>query len=290
MSIVNELKKTQEIKKTVRYHQNEKNLGYVVKSFVIGTNASQMDRIISFFLTLLLIDGEYSFIRKSLIESGFGSELFGGDQENGFWDPQENLLIHIGLKNVKTENFDTVAGLIDDLLIQSSKNKFTDLEIESVFSIIEMTYRQMKWMMPGQPMGINFISRILISTNYGHSAPAPLEFQTQLNLLRGQITGDPNFIKNLIEIKLINCNQKFHLEVYPDPEFDTKLKGIETENLELIQKNLKPKEIENLKFKNAELETWQSKPDDIDILNRLPALKSADLIEKKRIKPVVYKI
>ncbi|PLX27100.1 peptidase M16 [Candidatus Parcubacteria bacterium] len=210
----------------------------------------------------ILIGNISSPLRKSLLESGFGTELC---DVSGFDNENLDTKFVIGLKDVKKENISKVQDLIIVTLEDLVKNKIDRKIIEATINKKEIKKKNITNI--PYPYGIKLFLELASPLVHDCSLRERMAIDNNLKSIREKV--DDNYFENLIKKYLLENKHRAYIRLSPDMEMTAKNLQKENEQLLKIEKTLNQEDKERIIRENNKLREMQEAEDDSDILPKL---------------------
>ncbi|MZG52438.1 MAG: peptidase M16 [Nitrospinae bacterium] len=220
-------------------------------------------------LSHLLLGTSASPLRKALIDSQLGSEIFGG----GFDDNRADTLFAVGLKGTEAEHEDKILGIIDSTLTDLVENGIEEDMVRSAVNSVDFRLREANF--GGFAKGIVYNIQTLGSWLYDQDPFSHLKFEKIMRKIKRK--SSQGYFEKLIKRYLIENSHKSILVATPQAGLGKKQEARERKKLREIKKSLSQKEINSLIEETGRLQENQLKPDNPEALATLPSLEIKDV-------------
>ncbi|MFN2275535.1 MAG: insulinase family protein, partial [Anaerolineales bacterium] len=255
-------------------------------AWLLPVNDDPLLSLATAMLAHILMGTPASPLRKALIESGMGEDVFGTgvDDDLGLMDMLRQLYFNAGLKGIKGENVEAVERLILDTLKDLAEAGIDQETVNASVNTIEFQLRENNF---GRlPRGLVIFIRALSTWKYGGDPLQPLHFTEPLSAIKDRLVSEPRFFEGMLAEHLLENPHRVTLHMQPDPAFQSKLEEAEQTRLRETAAKLSSEERQRI-FENArEVQRLQETPDSPEDLAKLPMLELDDLEKKVRTIPL----
>jgi len=252
-------------------------------SWLLPVNDDPLMALSGSILAHILMGTPASPLRKALIESGLGEDVFGSGTDDDL-SSFHQLYFNAGLKGIEGTNVEAVASLILDTLQNLAKTGFDSGTVRASLNTIEFQLRENNF---GRlPRGLALFIRALNTWAYGGDPFDPLRFSTPLKTIREKFDTEPRFFENMLEKQILKNSHRVTLHMKPDPAFQEKLEEGERLRLEQVSKALSEEERAEVIENTRAIQRLQEIPDQPEDLAKLPMLTLDDLEKQARSLPI----
>ena len=215
----------------------------------------------------LLLGTSASVLRKTLLDSGLGSDVVGG----GFSGELLQGTYSVGMKGVKTaKDAERVHGIMQSCLENLS---LTDNAIAASMNTLEFRIREFNT--GGYPKGLLIMLGAMSKWNYGCDPIATLAFEQDLALLKAEAS--PEFFERLARKRLVDNSHRVRVDLLPSTTLEGKMVEAESAKLRDAKAAMSSLEIDEVIEKTAELRALQSKEDSTEDKATIPRLSLSDI-------------
>jgi Zn-dependent M16 (insulinase) family peptidase len=254
--------------------------------WLLPINDDQLTALSSTVLSHILMGTPASPLRKALIESGMGEDVFGSgtDGNMSLFDMLRQLYFYAGLKGVEGTKVEAVENLILETLHDLAEEGIDPETVRSSINTIEFQLRENNY---GRlPRGLVLFIRALSTWKYGGDPFNPLRFSRPLAAIKKGLQADRRYFERLIVKHLLDNPHRVTLHMDPDPAFQEKLQAAEGARLENTAASLSQQQREQIHENTLEIQRIQETPDRPEDLAKLPMLKPDDLERRARSLPI----
>ncbi|NOH17013.1 insulinase family protein [Clostridium cochlearium] len=217
----------------------------------------------------LLLETQAAPLKRALIESGIGKDVF-GSYENSIFQPFFSIIV----KNSNDDKKQEFISIVRDTLNKLVKEGIDKKLVEASINIKEFALREADF--GGYPTGLIYGIKCMDSWLYDEEPLMHLRYEKQLNKIKTNALNN-NYFENLIEKYLLNNSHSSLLIVSP-------AKGIAEKKNEKIRKNLRKykeslteEELDNLIKETKVLKERQITEDSQENLKKIPLLSIEDI-------------
>ncbi len=254
--------------------------------WLLPVNDDPLTALASSMLAHILMGTPASPLRKVLIESGMGEDVFGSgvDDDMGLFDMLRQLYFNAGLKGVEGANVEVVEKLILDTLQSLADSGLDEETVRASVNTVEFQLRENNF---GRlPRGLVLFIRALSTWKYGGDPFNPLRFSEPLSAIKEKLDTEPRFFEKMLAKHILENPHRVTLHMKPDPAFQEKLEQAERSRLEQVSVGLSQVERERVFENTREIQRIQETPDRPEDLSRLPMLSIDDLEKRTRTLPI----
>ncbi|XP_036887766.1 presequence protease, mitochondrial [Sturnira hondurensis] len=217
-------------------------------------------------LSSLLIGGPNSPFYKALIESGLGTDF---SPDVGYNGHTREAYFSVGLQGIAEKDIQTVRDIVDRTIDDVITKGFEDDRIEALLHKIEI---QMKHQ--SVSFGLALTSYVASCWNHDGDPVELLKLGSQVARFRQCLEENPQFLQEKVKQYFKNNQHKLTLSMKPDDKYSEKQAQMENEKLRQKVSALSLEDKQQIYNKGLELQTQQSKAQDVSCL---PALKVSDI-------------
>lgn len=228
----------------------------------------------------LLLDTPAAPLKKALLESGLGKDVFGQYIGSVLQTP-----FSVVLKNSNEDRKDEFEEVVFDTLHDLVENGIDKKLIEASINSMEFTLREADYQ--GYPKGLFYAMKSLSTWLHGETPFTPLEYEPALKILRRGLT--ENYFEKLIDEYLLNNTHRSLLVVRPRQGLEEDKTAALRKKLSDYKASLSPDQIEELVEQTKALRERQSIPDSPEVLEKIPSLSRKDIRSKSEELPLAEK-
>jgi Zn-dependent M16 (insulinase) family peptidase len=229
-------------------------------------------------LSYALIGSQASPLRKALVDSGLGEDVYGG--VSGAY---RQMGFSVGMKNFAAEDEDAITALIFATMEQVAAEGFDTDMIEAALNSIEFSLRENNT--GGAPRGLSLYLRALGTWLYDGDPLAPLRYEAPLAYVKQKLSEDPAFLQGLIRTYLLENNHRVTVTLHPDANYNQQLEADEAARLASAQAAMDAKALAHVRSNADTLRAMQNRADPPELLDALPSLTLGDLEPTNRTIP-----
>jgi Zn-dependent M16 (insulinase) family peptidase len=246
-------------------------------SWLLPVNDNPVFTLSTAILAHLLMGTPASPLRKALIDSGFGEEVYGSGYSGGIeiFEFLNQLIFTAGLKGVNPDAIGEIETLILATLSDLVKNGIEPNALEASLNSIEFQLREANT--GSLPRGIMYMFIALCFWNYGRDPLALLAFTEPLKAIKNKIETNRSFFENMIQHLLLDNTHRVTLQLMPDSDFISDRIQDEQTRLNNVKNLMSSKQIDELVKTTADLNKLQQTPDRPEDLAALPLLGLNDI-------------
>ena len=189
---------------------------YLMLNWLIGDATDPEDVVLCRILSLILIGNEGSPLRKSIIDSKLGTDLF----DNRFlMRPGVNTIgphstFHIGLTGSEADRIEAFTELVVNTLAQIADTEIDPETVNAAFQQITYDYQEVTPRFPFQMM-----ARVINTWIYEKEPTLFLKMGSVLSAIRQRWEQNPRIFNKLIREKLLNNQHRLTTVLSPDPGY-----------------------------------------------------------------------
>ena len=246
---------------------------YLMLSWLIGDRTDPEDTVLCRILRLILLGNEGSPLRKAIIDSKLGADLFDIGFLDGITGPHDTF--HIGLVGTEADRVEAFTELVVNTLTQIANTDIDTKEIEAALQQITYNYQEVTPAFPFQMM-----VRVINTWIYEKEPTLFLKMGNVLSAIRQRWEQNPRLFNDLIRERLLDNPHRLTTILSPDPGMQAHLDTKEDARLKTIRSQLTDEQMVEIAADAAELERLNGQPNSPDDLAKLPQLHISDLPEK----------
>lgn len=254
--------------------EREENRSYLSLNFVLGENIDPKLYLMTDIIGLLLIDTEAAPLKKALLDSNIGEDVF--SMTTGGIQPGFSIVVKNSSQNKKEEFEEIVWTTLKDLV----KKRINKELIESALNIMEFNLREA---MRFSTKGLIYNMQVLDSWLYNGDPTVHLQYEDTLKELRTHM--EDGYFERFIEEKLINNTHSSLVIVKPEKGLGNKEVERTERELEEYKNSLSEEEIKELIKENKELRAMQLSEDTEEAKATIPKLSLDDVEAKAEVIP-----
>jgi len=236
---------------------------HIVLGWLLGQSIDLEEALKMQLLSGVLLDDGASPLRRALETTKLGSApspLCGVEESN------REISFMCGVEGSKPENAAAVEKLVLDVLRDVARNGVPQERVESVLHQLELMQREVSG--DSYPYGLQLILEALPAAIHRGDPIAVLNLDPVLESLRNQIK-DPQFIKDLVQTRLLDNLHRVRLTLQPDPQLAKEQVRDEVERLQQIKATLDEQQKLAIVQLAKDLKHRQEQEDDPDVLPRV---------------------
>jgi hypothetical protein len=251
--------------------ENEKDKTFLSLNFVVGKSSNFELNLATDILEHMLLETPASPLRKALLSSGIGKDVF-GFYDNEIMQP----VLSIILKNSNMEDKERFKKIVFETLEQLVKDGIDKKLIKASINTKEFGLREADF--KELPKGLVYNVQSLSTWLYDEDPFICLEYEKPLEKIKTALTSD--YFETLIKKYILKNNHDSLLILKPDKEIaERKTKEIK-KKLSDYKSNLSEEEMNKLVSQTQGLKKRQSTPDSPEDLASIPLLSLKDINPK----------
>ena len=249
----------------------------IMLSWLIGDATDPEDVILCRILSLILLGNDGSPLRKAIIDSKLGTDLYDGNflMPLGVSRTGPHNTFRIGLTGSEGNRVEAFTELVINTLRQIADAEIDSADVEAAFQQATYDYQEIT---PRYPFEI--MVRVIQSWIYEKDPTLFLKMGTYLSAIRQQWEQNPHIFNELIRERLLNNPHRLTTVLSPDPEMQSRLDANLDERLKTIRSQLTDQQMRQIAADAAELERLSGEPNSPEDLAKLPQLHVSDLPEE----------
>ena len=250
---------------------------YLMLSWLIGDATDPEDVVLCNILSLILLGNQGSPLRKAIIDSKLGTDLF----DPGFIMPLgvsrtgPHNTFRIALKGSEVNRVEAFTELVVNTLTQIANAEIDKASVEVAFQQATYDYQEITPRFP-----FRMIQRVVQSWIYEREPTLFLNMGTRLSAIRQRWEQNPRIFNELIRERLLENPHRLTTVLSPDPSMQARLDTNLNERLKSIRAQLTDEQTIAVAADAAELERLNGQPNSPEDLAKLPQLRVSDLPEK----------
>lgn len=248
-------------------------------SWLLPSPTPDLDMALS-VLSYMLVSTPASPLRKALIESGLGEELTGG----GLSDHLRQMTFSVGLKGIKASDSDKVQALILETLQSIADSGFTPELIEATINTLEFNLRENNT--GSFPRGLDMMLDALRFWLHDEDPIQAISFEGPLNYVKDNISNNPMWLSKLIQEHLLDNQHLVVATLEPKVGLRQSEEEAEFKRLQDLKATLSDAEKQTIVEQTHTLKELQEKPDDPEVLAKLPTLTLNDIDKEGKEIPI----
>lgn len=246
---------------------------FLTLNWIVGDATDPLAVVLWQVLDLILLGHEAAPLRKALIDSHLGADVFmAGADTHGY-----ELTFHAGLKGSEPDRTDAFEKLVLQTLQELANQPFDPPVVEAAFQ--QFAYHTLE-------VTSQFPLRLLSAANaawpFGADPVAFLRMRHHWDECRRRYATDQLLFNRLIREHLLQNTHRLRIALVPDPDLQRRNDDALRQKLSALRQRLLPAEIEQIAQTAAALEAEQTKPNPPEAIAKLPQLKVSDLPAKPR--------
>lgn len=248
--------------------EEEKDKTYLSLNYSVGKSKDTELYLALEILEYLLLETSSSPLKKALIDSKIGKDVF-GMYDNSVLQPTFSVIAKNSNEDKKEEFKDIILKTLERLVEEGIDKKL----IESAINIKEFNLREADYQ--GYPKGLIYNIKCMDSWLYGENPYMHLEYEHILKKIKESV--DNRYFENLIKKYLIQNKHCSIVTIKPKKGLEGKRKEKIKEKLANYKNSLSNSEIEKLIENTKKLQKRQTTKDSEEDLNKIPLLSIDDI-------------
>ena len=224
-------------------------------------------------LELILLGNEAAPLKKALIDSKLGADVFLAGTDN----PGHEFTFHVGLKGSEVDRAEKFEKLVLDTLREIAGTPLAADRVAAAFQQLAYQTLEVKTLFP---------LHLLYGSNYTwpfNGDPLTyLRMSDHLAACRQRYAADPEIFNKLIKTGLLKNHHRLLAVVRPDREIQARRDAAFAKQMTDRRAQFTGEQIAAIAKTAAELEAAQGVPNSPEALAKLPQLKASDLPAKPR--------
>lgn len=264
----------------VSKEETEEGKTYLCLSWVTA-RSTDPDLCLAFeILEHLLLDTPAAPLKRALLESGLGKDVFGQYTDSLLQTP-----FSVVLKNSNEDRKDEFKNVVFKTLHNLVERGIDKKLIEASINSMEFELREADYQ--GYPKGLFYAMKSLSTWLHGETPFTPLEYEPALEILRRGLT--ENYFEELIEEYLLKNNHRSLLILRPRKGLEEDKNTVLRKELADYKATLSAEQIEGLVEQTKALSEHQNIPDTPEALAKIPCLSRGDIKSRAEELPLVEK-
>ena len=243
---------------------------HLMLSWLVGDSTDPEDTVLCRILSLILFGNEGSPLRKAIIDSKLGTDLF----DNGFLDglTGPNRTFHVGLIGSEADRIGAFTELVVNTLAQIADADIDTETVEAAFHQLTFDYQEITPRFPFQMM-----KRVINTWIYEKEPTLFLNMGACLSTIRQRWNQNPRIFNELIRERLLDNPHRLITVITPDPGMQARIDANEKARLNAIRAQLTDEQTRQIAADASELERLNGQPNSPEDLAKLPQLHISDL-------------
>ena len=266
-----------EMEYSISSEESEEDNTYLSYNKVIGTSLDEKLYLAFQILDYALLSAPGAPITKALLEAGIGKDI-SGSYDSSTYQP----IFSIVAKNANEEQKAEFVKVIEDTLKGIVENGMDKKALEAGINYHEFRYREADF--GGYPKGLMYGLQIMDSWLYDDEKPfIHIEALDTFEFLKAQVgTG---YYEELIRKYLLENTHGAIVLIKPEKGRTARMDKELQEKLQAYKESLTEEERKELVERSNALEAYQSAPDAVENLEKIPVLSREDI--SKEIEPII---
>ena len=252
---------------------------YLMLSWLIGDKTDPVDLVLCQILSLILFGNEGAPLRKAIIDSKLGADLFdlghlmspGTDTMVG----GPNTTFHVGLTGSEADRIGAFTELVTNTLREIADTDIDKGRVNAAFQQITYDYQEIT-----PYFSFQLMERVINTWIYEGDPTSFLKMGTCISTVRQLWEQNPRIFNEMIRERLLNNPHRLTTIVSPDPGMQARFDADEEARLKAIRAQLTDEEMKQVAADAAELERLNGQPNSPEDLAKLPQLHVSDLPEQ----------
>ena len=257
--------------------ESEEDNTYISYNKVIGTSLDEKLYLAFEVLDYALLSAPGAPLKRALTDAGIGKDIM-GSYDNGIYQP----IFSVIAKNANVEQKEAFVKVIEDTLKDIVENGMDKKALEAGINYNEFRYREADF--GGYPKGLMYGLQIMDSWLYDDEKPfIHIEALDTFEFLKAQVgTG---YYEELIRKYLLENTHGAIVLIKPEKGRTARMDKELQEKLQAYKESLTEEERKELVERSNTLEAYQSAPDAVENLEKIPVLSREDI--SKEIEPII---
>ena len=236
---------------------------------VIGTTLDRELYQAFEILDYALLSAPGAPLKKALTDAGIGKDIM-GSYDNGVYQP----IFSVVAKNAEESQKDEFVKVIEDVLRDQVKNGINQKALLAGINYNEFRYREADF--GNYPKGLMYGLQVMDSWLYDENQPfIHIEALETFEFLKNKVgTG---YYEELIQKYLLDNTHGAIVVVRPEQGRTARLDAQLQDKLQKYKESLSEAEVEKLVADTKALEEYQSEPEAIENLEKIPVLRREDI-------------
>ena len=256
---------------------------HLMLSWLIGDATDPEDTVLCRILSLLLFGNEGAPLRRAIIGSRLGTDVFDCGFMDGLTGP--NSTLHAGLLGSEADRIDTFTELVLNTLAEIADADIDTETVEAAFQQLTYEYQEVTPKFPFQMM-----KRVINAWIYEKEPTLFLKMGACLSTIRKRWEQNPRIFNDLIRERLLNNPHRLTTVLSPDPRMQARLDANENQRLEEIRAQLTDEQAIQISVEAGELERLNDQPNSPEDLAKLPQLQVSELPDEPLHIPTTVEI
>jgi presequence protease len=266
--------KSYELEYPISAQEDEKDKTYLSLNYATGLSTDSELYLAMEILEHILLSTPASPLKKALIESGLGKDVF-GKYDNSLLQPVFSVVVKNSNVGVQEEFVRVVQETLRKLVHDGLDSQL----VEAAVNLKEFQLREADF--EGYPQGLIYNIKIMDSWLYDKDPIMHLRYEHIFEKIRTEMKN--RYFEKLIEEYILKNNHSSMLVLKPKKGM-SEAKDEETKNkLKSIKAQLSKEQLQELVKQTKELRDWQNTPDTPEKLLLIPMLSIRDIARKGEI-------
>lgn len=268
------------LKDTYAVGEGEAPKSFIAMNWVLAENNRPKTVMGLSILSHILIGTPASPLRKVLIDSGLGEDLYGGGVDSDL----RQLTFSTGMKGINSEDADKVEDLVMDTLKSLSEKGIDKETLAASMNTIEFSLRENNT--GSYPRGVFMMINALSTWLHDGDPFETLAFEAPLTAIKSDLDNNIPYFETLIKEYLLGNPHRSIILLEPDNEMNQRQTDEESARLTKARLEMSREEVEAVIKNTKILKQIQETPDSPEDLATLPVLKLEDLDKKNKTIPI----
>ncbi len=253
---------------SVSEDEEEAEKTFIALNYVTGKSTDTEVYMDLNLLEYLLLGAEGAPLKKAIIDSGLGKDVF-GSFDGGVLQPVFSVIV----KNSEISKVNEFKSLVENTLKDLVKNGIDKKLIEGCINAIEFRLREADT--GGYPKGLIYYMHAMDSWLYGGDPLMHIKYEEQIQNVKKALTS--NHFEHLIQKYLLNNNHTSLLILKPQKGLAQREDEEVKNKLQEYKNSLSEEEINKIIEDTKNLLLRQSTPDSPELLEKIPLLSLEDI-------------
>ena len=252
---------------------------YLMLSWLIGDKTDPVDLVLCQILSLILFGNEGAPLRKAIIDSKLGVDLFDSGHSmppgTGTLVGGPNTTFHVGLTASESYRIEAFTELVINTLQQIADTDIDKERVNAAFQQVTYDYQEIT-----PHFSFQLMERVINTWMYEGDPTSFLKMGTCISNVRQLWEQNPRIFNEMIHERLIDNPHRLTAIISPDPNMQAHFDADEAARLKAIRAQLTDGQMKQIAADAAELERLNEQPNSPEDLAKLPQLHVSDLPEK----------
>ncbi|WP_416175543.1 insulinase family protein [Clostridium sp.] len=253
--------------------EDDKDKTFLSLNYAVS-KASDSELYLAFdILEYLLLETPSSPLKKALIDSNIGKDVF-GSFEGSMLQPMFSIVV----KNSNENEKDKFKKVVKDTLQSLVDNGIDKKLIEACINIKEFGLREADY--AGYPKGLIYGMKVMDAWLYDAKPWIHLNYEENLKKIKTAL--NENYFERLISKYILNNNHSSLIVVKPEKALQEKKDEITRNKLSHFKNELSDKELDKIVNDTISLKQRQQAEDKKEDLEKIPLLSISDINKKSK--------